>query len=84
MKKKVNKENTEEKIRVFEEIKTLKYLMNLEIISFGKMKRPLVFHLLEKNIQNSSSIRSQRIFGQFFATSSHVRSSQQFEWLSIC
>lgn len=63
MKKKVNKENTEEKIRVFEEIKTLKYLMNLEIISFGKMKRPLVFHLLEKNVQNSSSIRSQRVFG---------------------
>ena len=83
MKKKVNEENTEEIIRVFEEIKT-KYLMNLEIISFGKMKRPLVFHLLEKNVQNSSSIRSQRVFGQFFATSSHVRSSQQFEWLSIC
>ena len=83
MKKKVNKENKEEIIRVFEEIKT-KYLMNLEIISFGKMKRPLVFHLLEKNVQNSSSIRSQRVFGQFFATSSHVRSSQQFEWLSIC
>ena len=83
MKKKVNKENMEEIIRVFEEIKTM-YLMNLEIISFGKMKRPLVFHLLEKNVQNSSSIRSQRVFGQFFATSSHVRSSQQFEWLSIC